>query len=225
MDSHFELKIPLTRQTVIIVLLIMLFLVVAGTYAFQTYLQFRSSIDFLRNLAVAALTIASILITASSIRDGIHERRQASAFALIARFNNPSFFEHILAWTLIWREIEGMPDDQLVATIEGPGVLKQGYLELDTDAVSDSVGLAKNEKKRRVAVQMFNFFEEIAIAVEAKGVDEKILRDYFKDILEQYYLRALPWIQYCQQNKGKEIYVKLDTLVARWKTNPPPATP
>lgn len=212
--SLFGRKQVIVHKGFFFVIVSLVFGVIA-IYCFQTYLDFRESIKFGAALLAAALTITSILITAENIRRSTEERRAASASAFIARYNDPKFFEQLLiSWRIVYRDILVMKPEE-VADYINQGWSPQGVTSPEEQSVDQ---LKKKYNRRFVAVQMFNFFEEIAIAIEDDQAEEKILFNYFETVIPVFYTAAEPWIRNQQKASSSQVYIAVEQLVTRWRS-------
>jgi Domain of unknown function (DUF4760) len=168
--------------------------------------DFRESIKFGAALFVAALTVASILFTAENIRAGTQERRAASAAAFISRFNDPEFFGQLLIWRRVFRAIQKMKPERIAEYIE-----QAEYPESASSA-------EEQDDRRLIAIQIFNFFEEMAGAIYEEQADERVLLHYFDTILLPYYSATEPWIKLQQQGDSSRVYIRVEQLVRRWRS-------
>ena len=109
--------------------------------------------------------------------------RVENAFDYISRWDAPPLKE-ARDWT---RKIEAkknkLSPDELCSRIEG--VPPEQY------ASSDQRNL------QRSVITMFNFFEELALSIQANRVAETYLRSAFASPYQSMYNRFLPWITRC----------------------------
>lgn len=144
--------------------------------------------------AVETVRIASrnILITSDNINRGIRDRRISESFRFMERWNSPSLSEIKSKGNALIKEMRDKTDDQ-----------KRKMLEEDLG-------------KRAIMVDIFNFFEEMAIAIKNQIVDERILKDFFRGLISIYFNTAEPWAKSHRTIQPRAL-IEVELLSNRWR--------
>lgn len=163
-------------------------------FCYQTYVDFRAAIGFGATLFIASITIASILVTAENLRRGIQERKAVAAARFIERWNDPRLRDLKDAWRVIFKKLKNLePDDA-------------------------AKRLADDEEDRGTATEVFNYFEEMAVAINTGAADEDLLRRVFSTVILNYFYAAEPWIQRHRKMQGNfGYYIEIEQVIQRWK--------
>jgi hypothetical protein len=78
--------------------------------------------------------------------------------------------------------------------------------------------LDQNEESRIAVIVILNFFERIALAINARVVDEDMMKSFFKGLCNEYYHGASGLINLRrQQRKNDRIFIELEQLNKRWQ--------
>ena len=120
----------------------------------------------------AMIALSGLLYTAQNIRDANEEKRSIAAARFVERWNAPQFFDVKSTWRQLQEEMDQMTPEQR------------------------SNALDQNLEKRTTVVEMFNFMEEMAVAINTSWVDEELLRRFFKTIVTRYYDDYEYWIRH-----------------------------
>ena len=154
----------------------------------------RQTITFGVTLVGAVIAIYGLLRAADNIRQGNAEKFQAATLRLVERWNAPSYVEIRTQWRKLNQELDALSpkerDDVLAATVE----------------------------KRSVAIEILNFFEEIATGVNNGSLDDQLLKSYFDVMAIMNFERYEYWVrQHRIRRSAPEFYEQIENLVTKWK--------
>jgi hypothetical protein len=154
----------------------------------------RATIVFGVSLLVAAIALYGILKAADNIRQANAEKRSLSSMRFIERWNDPGYLSLKTEFRRLDHEISKMKREDGDALLEN---------EVD---------------KRTFAVEVLNFFEEMAMAANTNRIDGELLRLYFDTVVIRYFEDFEYWIrQHRIRREAAEYYTDLEKLVAEWK--------
>lgn len=78
--------------------------------------------------------------------------------------------------------------------------------------------LRDNLQSRKTAVEVLNFFEEMAVAIHTEAVDQEVLKRFFRSLVRVYWDRYSFWIHSLRKNADSpRAYVELEKMVTKWK--------
>lgn len=129
-------------------------------------------------------------------RERDQRRRQIeAAFHYMERWNNPQFY-HVRS---AFREI-----------------LRVGMAETEgTRRVMDR--LAADDSLRSNVMDVMNFFEEVAVAIDLQIADEELLRRVFRGILSSLWMTLEPFVnQRRTMLRNPRVFVECEALHKRW---------
>lgn len=76
--------------------------------------------------------------------------------------------------------------------------------------------------KRIVAVEILNFYEEMATGINNLSLDGELLRGYWEPVIIKSFERYEYWIrQHRIRKKAPDYFEELEKLVSKWKTPRP----
>lgn len=93
--------------------------------------------------------------------------------------------------------------------------LKKDIKDLNTKEITDF--LKNNHEKYLAIVTMLNFYEKLAIFIEHKLVDEKLLKDYFRGVVINTYHVMIGYIGNIRKEKeNQKVFEKFENLAKSW---------
>ena len=159
----------------------------------------RQVIGYGSSLFGAMIALSGLLYTAQNIRDANEEKRSIAAARFVERWDAPQFFDVKSQWRRLQEEMEALSAEQRA------NALNQ-VLE-----------------KRTTVVEMFNFMEEMAVAINTSSVDEELLRRFFKTIVTRYYDDYEYWIKHHRQHRrAPRFCCELEIVAPNWKKSQDP---
>jgi hypothetical protein len=154
----------------------------------------RDIITYGSSLLAGVVGIITLLYTADSIRRSNQEKRAAAASRFLERWNNPAYLGLKSRWRKLNEEIEVLSPEARFNLLNGDTV------------------------KRTTAVEVLNFFEEVAGSVNNNSVDEDLLKRFFRTILVRYYRDYEYWIEQHKKVRGAfDFCDELKTLALKWE--------
>ena len=194
-SGRFTVNIKFSLGYLVLVSLLTVGFVVGLTWLYaKADKDLRDIITYGSTLMGATAGLLLVLYTAENIRNSNRDKASAAASRFVQRWNDPEFFALKKAWRAISDELEGL-------TPEGR-----------FNCLND------NAEKRVTAVEVFNFFEEMAIAVNMEFADEEIIERFFRDILLKYFDHYQYWIeQHRAARKFPSFCSELAEVVRKWK--------
>lgn len=73
-------------------------------------------------------------------------------------------------------------------------------------------------KKRTVVVEIFNFYEEMAVAINLGSVDEEALKRFFRTIVLRYWDDYGYWVgQHRLNRQAPRFATELEEVARKWK--------
>lgn len=73
-----------------------------------------------------------------------------------------------------------------------------------------------HERNEANLLEVLNFMEGLALAVNHKYVDDEIAGNFFKTIVGRTYECAEAWIKERRREGGPRVYRELESLYSRW---------
>lgn len=131
----------------------------------------RETIAFGVSIVGATLAIYGLLRGADSIRQANAEKFATNSIAFVQRWNSPSYLPLKTSWRQLNEEMDS------VSEVEGDAILR------------DDVA------KRSNAVEVLNFFEEMATGINSGALDSGLLRRYFETVVTRAFDRYEYWIR------------------------------
>lgn len=189
------LKLPITVGLLLFVGAIVL------TYFFATQLSWRPEIEFFG----AAIGVAAGILSAYYVGRGLSvtiEQRNRSlttekiskAFELAQRWNEPNFAKLRGEWRALLSEIDGKEESEVCKL-------------LDND-----------HGRRTVAIDVLNYFEEVAYAARSGVADLETLKNVHRSITIHYYSAISPWIDKRRRDRHQPTaYEHFEWLKEQWK--------
>lgn len=156
----------------------------------------RSVIAYGSSLFGAMVALLTLLYTAQNIKQANDEKRSAAAAKFAERWNSPSYLDLKKQWRNLNEEMK-----MKKLTPEGR-----------------STCLMNDVDKRMIVVEVLNFFEEMAVAVNTNALDAELLKRFFQTVVLRAWDRYGYWVaQYREGDGGRRIYTDLEELVSTWK--------
>ena len=137
----------------------------------------------------------TLQITVVQREESLKAVRIEKAFSYIQRWNAAPFLER-QQWRVVLDKIHGMTPAQVADLFN------------------------KDRADRAVVVDVLNFFEEVALAVNEGLADEETLLKFFRDMLEGYYHQSAEWINRLRTDDTRprpKVYIEFETLIKRWR--------
>jgi hypothetical protein len=159
----------------------------------------RQVIAYGSSLFGAMIALSGLLYTAQNLRDANEEKRSIAAARFVERWNAPEFFEVKSKWRKLQEEMETLSPEQRANALD------------------------QNLEKRTTVVEMFNFMEEMAVAINTSSVDEELLRRFFKTIVTRYYEDYETWIRHHREHRrAPRFCCELEIVAPKWKKSQDP---
>ncbi|MEM9807590.1 MAG: hypothetical protein AAF959_20185 [Cyanobacteria bacterium P01_D01_bin.56] len=165
-----------------------------GIYIFN--IECRNTLAFVMPTLAASGILSSMLCVSQSLWMDINYRRDAKALEYIARWNQATYEKSQLAVNRIALAVSGKSEEFTVSMIK--------------KELSDP-------EKLFLVQRVFNFFEELAMVRET--ANEKMLRDFYIDIVISYYNLFGGWINEVSKLRiydSYEIYKPVKDLYQDW---------
>lgn len=152
-----------------------------------------SSLGGIAALIGAFYLARGLMLSAQQQRNALDQKAKENALRYLERWNDPQFCEFKV-------------DAEQVIKIQEKENSKAVAVKIHED----------DTFKRRVS-DILNFFEEIAIAVDSKTVDEDILRRAYKGLLNLYCMALQDFIKDSRRRFGNpRLYIEIENLHKRW---------
>jgi hypothetical protein len=176
--------------------LVVLIFLIGGpisVYCNQTYPELRTSVVLGKDLFVGFFTVAGILLAVENLRRSAMSARVLVSLRLLERWNDPNLETHL--WTR-WRTLRGELKDK--QDIELVNCIANG--------------------NRETVLDVLNFMEEIAAAINSKAADDQQIWRAVGTIMMEYFSVLSPWITDCRVKRNQpDLWVEFQTLVNHWK--------
>ena len=137
----------------------------------------------------------TLQITVVQREESLTAARIEKAFSYIHRWNAAPFHDR-QQWRSLLDKIHGMSPVEIAQLFQN------------------------DRADRAVVVDVLNFFEEVALAVNEGLADEDTLLKFFKDMLEGYYHQAAEWINRLRADGTRprpKVYLQFEILIKRWR--------
>ena len=195
MKDGFDLTVKFRMKYLALYVIVIVGCVVTLTIGYsRADDKLRQTISFGSSLLGATVAICTLLYTAQTMRRANDEKKSVASAKFLERWNNPSYFTLKTDWRALNEEIEPLSPEAR-------------YKLLDGDL-----------KKRTVAVEILNFYEEIAANMDAEAVDEELLKNFFRTLVTRYYEDYEYWIgQHRKTRRAPAFCSSLEKLARRWK--------
>jgi hypothetical protein len=191
----FQPKTPIFISIVVvaIVLLAAVAAFLVNVYA-HSGKEDRGTITFAVSLVGAGIAIYGLLKAADNIRQANAEKLNSSSLSFVQRWNSPTYWQVKAEWRKLNEELDLLS-------------------EKDRDAL-----LAESIDRRIVAVEILNFYEEMATGINNGSLDGELLRGYWEPVIIKSFARFEYWIKQHRIRKDAPGYFdELEELVRRWK--------
>lgn len=172
-------------------------LVVAGFIYFPTWqpaiVFAASSLGGLAGLAGALYLARGLILTAQQRQNAERQERVKEAFHYMERWNSPHFYHTRTASREILR----------LGTAEGAERVK--------------TTLAGDAALRSNAMDVMNFFEEMAIAIDLNIADDQILKRAFRGLVAAHWMTLEPFVNERRRVLGNpKLLIECEALHKRW---------
>ena len=154
----------------------------------------REVLSFTLGAVGAAAAILSVIYLGTSIRESVRSE----------------------LWKRTFEYHERWSDDRLRESRE---LLSKAFLN-DGPAMIRIV--RDSPDTERAAIALMNYFEEMALAIRVRAVDEDILVLYFKTPVLRAWLVLEPWVHVVREIRAPSIYREVEALYRRWEVNATP---
>lgn len=153
----------------------------------------RQTITYGSSLLGATIAIISLIYTADTLNRSNREKSRAAAARFIERWNDPRYFDLKQKWRSLTEEIEPLTPEQRFHCLD------------------------KDISKRTTAVEVFNFLEELSVAINIGSVDEDVVKRFFHTILLRYFTDYRYWIeQHRTSRRAPRFCVELEEVARKW---------
>ena len=181
----------------LVVIAVLLFVVVAiflvRLYAVSTK-EDRDTITFALSLVGAGIAIFGVLKAADNLRQANAEKLTSASLSFVQRWNSPSYWEVKAKWRKLNEELDPLSPQA-----------RDKVLDTDVD-------------QRIVAVEILNFYEEMATGINNGSLDGALLRGYWEPVIIKSFDRYEYWIKQHRIRKDAPGYFdELEKLVKLWK--------
>jgi hypothetical protein len=106
--------------------------------------------------------------------------------------------------------------DMMTRTVKAYSFLKS-YRDKSPEAFNDALEL--DAEARIAIITILNFFERVALAIDAKVVDEAIIKSFFKGLVREYYHGTINGLinPRRRERNNNRIFTELEELNKRWE--------
>lgn len=171
---------------------------IGGIEALFIYFYKVSNFESGVTLIGTTLGVLVAATTAEYVARNVRHNTEATllnrTMSYIERWNSPSFDKQDII--------------RLMREVKEKTSSKEEKENKISSALKDELLLAK-------LVDIFNFLEEMSLAVEKKAVYEDILRDFFRSISKDYYCNFEHWLDE-RAKKNPLVYKRFRDLHKRW---------
>ncbi len=183
-------RIFISLVIIALILLIVAAVIVVHQYAISAK-EDRETISFAVTIVGAGVAIYGLMRAADNIRKANAERFRAASLNFVERWNAPGYWQVKAEWRKLNEEMDPLTPEKR------------------DEALDNDVG------KRIVAVEILNFYEEMATGINNLSLDGELLRGYWEPVYE-YWIR-----QHRIRKKAPDYFEELEKLVSKWKTPRP----
>ena len=199
MEKTIDISIKVTRARAIIFFIIGLG--VTGVYHEATE-DWKGTIKFGATFFAAVVAIYAVLQTADSIRNNTKQVRQSAQ-------------EQRVRFAL---EISGRWTERIRDLRPEWGSLMLKFRDMSPDARAEYLISDENMKQKGMVLDVLNYFEEAAVAVNLGVADEQTVRRHQESLALEYWTIFESWVTaYRDEKKSPSRYVEFETVVNRWK--------
>jgi hypothetical protein len=117
------------------------------------------------------------------------------AFTFIQRWNGAPFHDR-QEWRSLQEKVKGKQPHEISSMLEA------------------------EYKDRAIVVDVFNFFEEMALAANEGLADEETLVKFYRDMVERYYAQFGDWVNKMRTDGNRprpRVYIEFEGIVRRWQ--------
>ena len=190
--TTFDFRVKFTIGTGIVLTLIGSAVVVA----YIRYDNLRKVLEFSTTVAATVAGLTGASYAAQSLTRTAEEAKVDRTLSFISRWNDPGFEKNQVISLL--RTIDDKPNSEL-----------NDFIVCEVDE--------KNDLKAEINT-ILNFFEEMALAINNKLVDENTLRDFFRGIVLTHVKKFYPWIKHRRKITDNEKVLKsITALYEEWQ--------
>jgi hypothetical protein len=190
-------RIFISLVIIALILLIVAAVIVVHQYAISAK-EDRETISFAVTIVGAGVAIYGLMRAADNIRKANAERFRAASLNFVERWNAPGYWQVKAEWRKLNEEMDPLTPEKR------------------DEALDNDVG------KRIVAVEILNFYEEMATGINNLSLDGELLRGYWEPVIIKSFERYEYWIrQHRIRKKAPDYFEELEKLVSKWKTPRP----
>jgi hypothetical protein len=158
----------------------------------------RETISFGVTVIGAGVAIYGLMRAADNIRQSNAEKFRSASLNFVERWNSPGYWTVKAEWRKLSEELDPL-----------------------TPKKRDEI-LAADIGKRIVAVEILNFYEEMATGINNSSLDGNLLRGYWEPVIINSFERYEYWIRQHRIRKSAPGYFdELEKLAAKWKSPRP----
>lgn len=158
----------------------------------------RETISFAVTVLGSGVAIYGLMRAAENIRQSNAEKFRSASLNFVERWNSPGYWSVKAEWRKLNEELDPLTPKQ-------------------RDEVLD-----KDVAKRIVAVEILNFYEEMATGINNGSLDGDLLRGYWEPVILKSFERYEYWIRQHRIRKTAPGYFEeLENLVKKWKSPKP----
>src|SRR3954452_19855901 len=158
----------------------------------------REVISFAVTTVGAGVAIYGLMKAAENIRQSNAEKFRSASLNFVERWNSPGYWQVKSEWRKLNEELDPLAPHE-------------------RDEVLD-----RDVAKRIVAVEILNFYEEMATGINNGSLDGDLLRGYWEPVIEKTFDRYQYWIQQHRVRKNAPGYFdELEKLATKWKSPKP----
>lgn len=158
----------------------------------------RETISFAVTVLGSGVAIYGLMRAAENIRQSNAEKFRSASLNFVERWNSPGYWSVKAEWRKLNEELDPLTPKQ-------------------RDEVLD-----KDVAKRIVAVEILNFYEEMATGINNGSLDGDLLRGYWEPVILKSFERYEYWIRQHRIRKTAPGYFEeLENLVKKWNSPKP----
>lgn len=158
----------------------------------------RGTISFAVTIVGAGVAIYGLMRAADNIRQANAERFRAASLNFVERWNAPGYWQVKAEWRKLNEELDPLTPERRDEALD------------------------KDVNKRIVAVEILNFYEEMATGINNGSLDGELLRGYWEPVIVKSFDRYEYWIrQHRIRKKAPDYFEELEKLVSKWRTPRP----
>jgi len=169
----------------------------ASIYLYKTYPNFRDLLTFSATALATSVGFTAASYVSQDLKRNSEQAVIDRTLSYIERWNDPSFNkENIIGLMRKARGVNSGDKDEFIKET------------------------LKEDKLKSELILILNFFEEMSLAIHENLVEDRLLCDFFKEIVMDYKAEFSHWIDYRSETKNgaanKDCYKELKKLYGNW---------